>query len=164
MVRLVFFPRRQPKLAASSCHLPELVEHAKLRGAARAWGRWNKSGWHQLGCLSQHGPPRRHPEPTWGLRLPGRGRQACRQHPRVGGPQALGGAGLTVSRGLQDPSHTWPARQRAGQSLSPEGSVSYPRSGSLGPEGHRRHLLGEAGRLKPEAWGLGGLDGGLHLP
>ena len=45
-------------------------------------------------------------------------RRAGRQHPRVRGPQASGGgggAGLTVSRGLQDPSHTWPACQRAGQ-------------------------------------------------
>ena len=165
-----------PSEAAKACCLllpPTWVsETCKVQRSRQGLGameqeQWNKSGWHQLGCLSQHGPPKRHPEPTWGLRLPGRGRQSGRQHPRVGGPQALGGTRLTVSRGLQDPSHSWPARQRAGQSLSPEGSVSYPRSGSLGPEGHRRHLLGEAGRLKPEAWGLGGLAEsarGPHLP
>lgn len=30
MVRLVFCPQMQPKLRASTCHLPGLVEHAKL--------------------------------------------------------------------------------------------------------------------------------------
>ena len=99
------------------------------QGAARAWGRWNRSRWHRLAALVSMDCPGSVPGQQGAEKLLGGGRQ------HLGDPQALGDAGLMVGRGLQEPSHTWPACLRAGQwqDFHQEGGSCHPRSGSLGP-------------------------------
>ena len=73
-----------------------------------------------------------HMPPTW---VSGK----CKAQSKGGGGGSAAGArvgdvGPTMGRGLQKPSRTWLAHPRAEQwrDFSPEGSVSHPRSESLG--------------------------------
>lgn len=142
MVRLVFCPRRQPKPSASTRHLPGLVEHAKLSQRVEVGveppgpGVMEQERVAPAGWPGWHGPPRPRPGPTRGLRLPGRGRQAA---PGEGCPAGLGGQKPTGA----PPYLAGTPERWVMASLSPEGSISRPRSASLGPAwGANRDTVG----------------------
>lgn len=136
MVRLVFLPQMCSRLS-STCHLPGLVEHTKL--SQRVEAGWAHQGlgdgsrervvtggaaWLARTALAAR------PGPT-GAEAPWRGR--CHQHPGEGVPQALGATHHSGQKpmGTRQPGcmpESWVVA-----SLSPGGSVSHPRSGSLGP-------------------------------
>ena len=137
MVSLVFCPPRQPKPGSSTHHLHGLVEHAELNqrveaggqgGAARAWGRWNRSRWHRLAGLGQHGLPRQCPGPTWGLR------SSLGEAGSTWGPTGLGGY---WAHGGQRPAGAQPYLASMRESwavarLSPEGRQLPPQVWVLG--------------------------------
>ena len=126
-----------------------LSQRVKVRRSHQGLGWWNRSRWHWLGCLGQHGPPRQWGEQ--GLRLLG---EAGRQHPR-GDPQAWGGGHR--AHGGQRPVGAQPylagmPESWAVTSLSPGGSVSHPRSGSLEHGVQREAKKGLYSELRLEGW------------
>ena len=117
-----------PTWVSGTCRAQSEVEAGGQGGAARAWGRWNRSRWHRLAGLGQHGLPRQCPGPTWGLR------SSLGEAGSTWGPTGLGGY---WADGRQRPAGAQPYLASMPESwavarLSPEGRQLPPQVWVLG--------------------------------